>query len=122
MKPFSASEFISNTETPVVCRNKKPVEIVTAKGRGGMPVIGYIGDSQSLHTWSKSGMFFIVNKESELDLFFAPKNEVVHVFELADGSLLAASSLSTVEAWKNTRTNTYLGTITGPIVPSEVKP
>lgn len=118
MKPFNASEFISNQDTPVMCRNKKPVEIITAKGRGKMHVLGYVGDSHSPHTWNESGMFYS-SGVGEWDLFFAPKIEVVHVFRVADGSVLGTSNLPTVEAWKNTKSCTHLGTITGPIVPPE---
>ena len=119
MKPFNASEFISNQETPVICRNKNPVEIITAKGRGGMPVLAYIGDGDSIQKWNKGGMFYS-NRVSEWDLFFAPKDEVVHVFRNISSGTIATTLDSTLAAqWRLYNTFTYLGTITGPIVPPE---
>mgnify|MGYP000882079904 CR=1 FL=1 len=120
MKPFIASKFISNQETPVVCRNQKLVEIITANGRGGMSVIGYIGDSDSLHKWNRDGMFY-TNGVSEWDLFFAPKNEVVHVYRHENdpnGYVTLHSSKDSGDILKSP-VYTYLGTITGPIVPPE---
>lgn len=43
-----------------------PVEIVTTKGREkGRPIIGYIGNSERLDTWTKEGRFNYMNPHKE---------------------------------------------------------
>ena len=119
MKPFIASEFISNQDTPVICRNKKPAEIITVKGRGEMPILGYVDKSQSVSTWNEVGMFY-ASSHSELDLFFAPKIEVVHVFlNTESGKTESTIRKDQSEHWRTYKSFTYLGTITGSIVPPE---
>ena len=120
MKPFNASEFISNQETPVVCRNGKPVEIVTTKGRGAMSVVGYVGSDTLLRAWSGDG-FYIASTTSNYDLFFAPKVEVIHVFERKDGggTEFVRQEDDGDDDFRSDKYHTYLGTITGPIVPPE---
>lgn len=119
MKPFKASEFISNQETPVVSRHKRPVEIVTLKGRTSQPVLAYAGDSTSPTTWDIDGQF-TPGSASDWDLFFAPKVEVVHVYQYRDDpkgryTLVQGGA----QFGGNAHVYTYLGTITGPIVPPE---
>lgn len=118
MKPFNASEFISNQDTPVVSRHKKPVEIVTTKGRGAMKVVGYASSDTTLSAWSDDG-FYTATTTSDWDLFFAPKVEVVHIFKPECGMTVALINKKDVESWKKVPMCTYLGTITGPIVPPE---
>ncbi len=84
-----------------------------------MLVLGYVGDSHSPHTWNESGMFY-TSGVSEWDLFFAPKIEVVHVFKDRESN----EQLTTLDGdeagkWKTYAAYTYLGTITGQIVPPE---
>jgi hypothetical protein len=43
---------------PVQTRNGLEVEIITTKGRGDQPVIGYIGKSDVTETWGVDGMYF----------------------------------------------------------------
>lgn len=119
MKPFNASEFISNQETPVISRHKKPVEIVTTKGRGAMSVVGYVGSDTLLRAWSGDG-YYTASSTSDWDLFFAPKVEVVHVYQYRDDpkgryTLVQGGA----QFGGNANVYTYLGTITGPIVPPE---
>lgn len=122
MKPFIASEFISNQETPVATSCGERVEIITTTARGEYSIIGYIGNSTTPQRWSSSGYFFSSDNPTlsvRNNLHFTYKIEVVHVFRVADGSVLGTSHLSTTEAWKKTKSCTYLGAITGPIVPPE---
>ena len=119
MKPFNASEFISNQETPVISRHERPVEIITLKGRAAQPVLGYLGDSTSPTTWDIDGQF-TPGSTSDWDLFFAPKLEVVHVYQYRDDpkgryTLVQGGA----QFGGNANVYTYLGTITGPIVPPE---
>jgi hypothetical protein len=43
---------------PVRTKDGQRVEIFSDKGREPYPLIGYIGDSTALGTWTKKGMFF----------------------------------------------------------------
>jgi hypothetical protein len=43
---------------PVRTKDGQRVEIFSDKGREPYPLIGYIGDSTALGTWTKDGMFF----------------------------------------------------------------
>jgi len=52
------------------------------------------------------------------DLFFAPKVEVVHVFQHKESGILVPM-IEDAEAWIKDADYVYLGTITGPIVPPE---
>jgi hypothetical protein len=122
MKPFNASEFISNEETPVVGRNGMPVFIVTLKGRGTQPVLGYAGSSESLESWWDTGQIRLPGTEDPWDLFFAPKLEVVHVYHFRDdknGWFTLVHDAKIKEGAQMNANYTYLGTITGPIVPPE---
>jgi len=119
MKPFIASEFISNQETPVATSCGERVEIITTTARGEYSIIGYIGQSTQLQRWTSAGFFYA---ESPLvvdrNLHFTPKIEVVHAYKAVDGLVFATGHLPTAESWKRAG-YTYLGTITGPIVPPE---
>lgn len=119
MKPFNASEFISNQETPVISRHKKPVEIVTLKGRGAMKVVGYAGSDTTLSAWHDDG-YYTASATSDWDLFFAPKVEVVHVYQYRDDPKGRYTFIQSGDKFGgNIAAYTYLGTITGPIVPPE---
>lgn len=122
MKQFNASEFISNEETPVIARNGSPVEIITVTGRGKRTVVGYIDDSDMTSTWCDTGMYNPSNTEDPWDLFFAPKLEVVHVYQYCNhppGTFTAFHGKEGALQRLNASLYTYLGTITGPIVPPE---
>ena len=58
--------------------------------------------------------------QDDWDLFFAPKVEVAHVFKCTTSDRLVTSiTKSEAIRMRNNSTYTYLGTITGPIVPPE---
>lgn len=119
MKPFKASEFISNEETPVVDRGGKPATIVTVNGRGVFKVIGYTSHDDNIRTWLEDGSY-TASAKSEYDLFFAQKVEAVHVFKCkSTRGLAVAHEKQDIEFWIKQTDHTYLGTITGPIVPPE---
>lgn len=48
---------------PVQTRDGRPVEIITTKGRGTYPVLGYAGDSAILFTWTTDGKLLAANME-----------------------------------------------------------
>lgn len=121
MKPFIASEFISNQETPVATSCGERVEIITTTARGEYPIIGYIGNSTTPQRWSSSGYFFSSDNSTisiRNHIHFTYKIEVVHAYKAVDGLVFATGHLPTAESWKRAG-YTYLGTITGPIVPPE---
>ncbi len=88
-----------------------------------MLVLGYVGDSHSSHTWNESGMFY-TSGVSEWDLFFAPKIEAVYVYQYKDDPkgryvTVHSSKVKEYAGIMNSAVYTYLGTITGQIVPPE---
>lgn len=121
MKPFNASEFISNQETPVATSCGERVEIVTTTARGGYSVIGYVGTSTQLQQWTSGGCFYAQTPLLvERNLFFAPKVEVVHVYQYRDDPNGRYTFIQSGDKFGgNANVYTYLGTITGPIVPPE---
>ena len=120
MKPFNASEFISNQETPVVDKSGEKVEIISTKARGDYSVLGYSGSGNLLLRWDSLGHYYAESPlHDDRNLFFSPKVEVVHIFKhkvmgnkigVIKGSGLEFSAGTAYEA---------VGTITGPIVPPE---
>ena len=115
MKPFNASEFISNQETPVVSRHGRPIEVLTVKGRGDRPIVGYANTDQAASVWWSDGRYMDTLND-DWDLFFAPKMEVVHVFRHKESGILVPM-IEDADAWIKDADYTHLGTITGPIVP-----
>lgn len=54
-----------NLNKPLRTRYGEPVTILSTKGRGMYPVIGYIGDDQDIKYWTKYG---ISDEHSHMDL------------------------------------------------------
>lgn len=123
MKPFIASEFISNQETPVVDKSGEKVEIISTKARGDYSVLGYSGSGTLLLRWNSRGHYYAETPlVDDRNLFFAPKIEVVHVYRHKDdpnGYVTLHSSKDKNRDTLKPPVYTYLGTITGPIVPPE---
>ena len=42
---------------PVETVSGEPVEIITTKGRGEYPIVGYLGLSDIIQTWTKDGLY-----------------------------------------------------------------
>jgi hypothetical protein len=61
------SQPVQTKETP-----SRKVEIVTTKGRGEYPVLGYIGDLKILSSWTTSGNVRLDALPSDVDLENAP--------------------------------------------------
>jgi hypothetical protein len=123
MKPFIASEFISNQETPVATSCGERVEIITTTARGEYSIIGYIGNDTTPQRWSSSGYFFNSDNPTlsmRNNLHFTYKNEVVHVYQYRDDPKGRYTFVQGGGKFGgNAHVYTYLGTITGPIVPPE---
>lgn len=45
-----------NLNKPLRTRYGDPVTILSTKGRGMFPIIGYVGDDQDIKYWSKDGL------------------------------------------------------------------
>lgn len=125
MKPFIASEFISNQETPVVDKSGERVEIITTTARGEYSVLGYSGSGTLLLRWNSRGHYYAETPlNDDRNLFFAPKIEAVHVYQYKDDPkgryvTVHSSKVKEYAGIMNSAVYTYLGTITGPIVPPE---
>lgn len=102
----------------MVGRNGKSVEIITVKGRGERPILGYAGKDTDPTAWMGGPSQY----EGEWDLFFAPKVEVVHVYHFRDdpaGRFVLLHDAKLKDGAQLNSLYTYLGTITGPIAPPE---
>ena len=123
MKPFNASEFISNQETPVVDKSGEKVEIISTKARGEYPVLGHTGTTAMLYRWTPRGHYYAESPlHDDRNLFFAPRVEVVHVYQYRDdpaGVFVAIHSKRMSTHKPPESVYTLVGTITGPIVPPE---
>lgn len=56
----------------VTTRDGRKVEIITTKGRGTHPVVGYVGKEVFPKTWPANGKFF-GHSPSDYDLILPPK-------------------------------------------------
>ena len=54
-------------------RDGRPVTIIATWGRGRCPVLGYVGESESLYEWSKTGLLNGCGRSSEFDLTNIPE-------------------------------------------------
>ena len=54
-------------------RDGRPVTIIATWGRGRCPVLGYVGESESLYEWSKTGLLNGCGRSSEFDLINIPE-------------------------------------------------
>jgi hypothetical protein len=121
MKPFNASEFISNQETPVVDKSGEKVEIISTKARGDYSVLGHVGTTAMLYRWSPRGHYYAESPlHDDRNLFFAHKLEVVHVYQYRDDPKGRYTFIQSGDKFGgNANVYTHFGTITGPIVPPE---
>lgn len=100
------------------------VEIVTVKGRRLQPVLGYMtGMGDSVLAWGLDGSFFKDKHACDTDLFFAEKNEVVHIFQckITGHRIASIDKVDAKARLEDTVDYLYLGTVTGPIVPPPAK-
>ena len=76
MKPFNLEEYLTNPSKKVVTREGKPVRIIcTNRLDEKYPVIALVNNENSeiCCSYTTFGKLYIdKNKDSELDLFFAP--------------------------------------------------
>ena len=106
----------------MVGRDGEPVEIISVKGRGKYPVVGYAGSNKTPQSWQDNGRSGILAESppDRWDLFFAPKVEVVHVYrDVAENKIVCVMHGCENDRFDNGHYHIHLGTITGPIVPPE---
>jgi hypothetical protein len=76
---------------PVQTRDGRPVEIITTKGRGHWPVLGYIGDDADVRTWTMDGIFAVTG---------AHPNNLINVPEAVVGWVNVYERLQTMgDGW-----------------------
>lgn len=73
---------------PVQTRDGRPVEIITAKGRGDRPIVGYIAESLILSSWLSGGVRYHDGQNGE-DLINVPEERELWVRVYSDGYLIA---------------------------------
>ena len=81
---------------PVQTVSGEPVEIITTKGRGKYPIVGYIASSWDLRTWTKYGTGVIGNLGATdlINVPEKPKTIVRYVILYDDESMQIAKNSS----------------------------
>ena len=76
---------------PVQTRSGLPVTIITTKGRGTRPVIGYMDASEKLHTWCIDGSYTCASES--YDLINVPEKRVmlIHFIQTQEGNVFTAT-------------------------------
>ena len=75
MKEFSLEEYLKDPSRKVVTRDGRAVRIICTDRKGATPIIALVNDglSEELgYAFYSDGKYFI-DKDDELDLFFAPE-------------------------------------------------
>ena len=75
MERFNLDEYIKNPSKRVVTRDGRAVRIICTDRKGATPIIALVNDglSEELgYAFYSDGKYFI-DKDDELDLFFAPE-------------------------------------------------
>lgn len=57
---------------PIRTKGGLPVTIISIRGRGNHPVIGYIGEKATLYSWTPSGLVWVHGQGHENDLENVP--------------------------------------------------
>ena len=71
MKPFNLKEYLKNPSKKVVTREGRTVKIHCTNFNSCQPIIAEIEGHNSSHSFTKDGKYFIDNRNSSYDLFFA---------------------------------------------------
>ena len=73
MKQFSLEEYLNNPSKKVVTRDRKAVKILCTNYESRQPIIAEIEGHNSSHSFTKDGKYYIDDRNSSYDLFFAPE-------------------------------------------------
>ena len=75
MKEFNLDEFKKNPTKKVVTRDGREVRIICTDYKSDYPIIGLVTieeNKELAYNFQKNGRYYFSEKESSLDLFFAP--------------------------------------------------
>ena len=72
MKPFNLEEYLANPSRKVVTRDGKAVKILCTNYDSRQPIIAEIEGHDYSRSFTKDGRYYIDNRNSPYDLFFAP--------------------------------------------------
>ena len=75
MKPFNLEEYLKNPSKKVVTREGRTVKIHCTNFSSCQPIIAEIEGHNFSHSFTKDGKYFIDNRNSSYDLFFAPEKK-----------------------------------------------
>lgn len=76
-------------------RNGLPFYPVTDQGRGQYPIIGYIGDGESVKVWTRYGKYSQAVDGHQYDLVEVKEKKVMYVNVHKDGDIYAYDSAYT---------------------------
>ena len=75
MKEFNLTEYLKNPSQKVVTRDGRAVRIICTDYKSDYPIIGLVTieeNKELAYNFQKNGRYYFSEKESSLDLFFAP--------------------------------------------------
>ena len=75
MKQFSLEEYLKDSSKKVVTRDGREVRIICTDYKSDYPIIGLVTidkNKELAYNFQKNGEYYFTDKESSLDLFFAP--------------------------------------------------
>lgn len=79
MKQFNLEEYLKNPERKVVTRNRKEVKIHCTYFTGTQRIIAQVEGSDCSLSFDENGRYYIGNRDSQYDLFFAPEKHEVWI-------------------------------------------
>ena len=87
MKQFNLEEYLANPNRKVVTREGYSVKILCTNFCGNQPIVAEIPCFGFSTTVDINGRYYVENRESQYDLFFAPEKHErwVNVYKRADG-------------------------------------
>lgn len=116
MKEFNLEEFKKNPSQKVVTRDGREVRIICTDAKGDEPIIALvynnISEEKNVYTYNRDGYFY-KDKDSCLDLFFAPikREGWVNVYKGVIEYVGKRIYQSKEEAIKNKVSDNYITTI-----------
>ena len=73
MKPFNLEEYLKNPEMKVVTRDGRTVKIHCTNYDSRQPIIAQIESHNCSRSFTEDGRYYISDRISPYDLFFAPE-------------------------------------------------
>ena len=73
MKPFNLEEYLKNPSRKVVTRDRRAVKIHCTNYDSRQPIIAEIEGHDYSRSFTKDGRYYIDDRNSPYDLFFAPE-------------------------------------------------